>query len=122
MYELTIISDFSAAHRLMGYEGECENLHGHNWKVEVSVRVKELDNIGLAIDFKTLKFELEKVVEKLDHKYLNEIPPFDRENPSSENIARFIFNELAKSLNSSSIMVSKVKVWESERAAAAYYE
>jgi len=98
MYELTILSDFAAAHNLRGYEGECENLHGHNWKVEVMVTSKELNKIGLAVDFRVLKKMLEGILEKLDHKYLNEILPFDKENPSSENIARYIFNQFKKRL------------------------
>lgn len=122
MYELTIQTYFSAAHNLRGYEGECEKLHGHNWKAEVYIQAKNLDNIGLAIDFKTLKKETEKIIKNLDHKYLNEIPPFDKENPSSENIARIIFEKLSNALNNENIKISKVTVWESEMAAAAYYE
>ncbi|MBI5286956.1 MAG: 6-carboxytetrahydropterin synthase QueD [Deltaproteobacteria bacterium] len=125
MYELTVISGFSAAHSLRGYEGECERLHGHNWRVEVTVVADRLDDIGLAIDFKVLKAELEKVLEGLDHHCLNDIPPFDTENPSSESIARFIFLKLSNALSSpgiGGIRVKKVKVWESEIAAAAYLE
>lgn len=133
MYELTIISDFAAAHNLRQYEGECEKLHGHNWKVEVTVRSKGLNKIGLAVDFKVLKRTLEEILGKLDHKYLNEIPPFDKENPSSENLARYIYQELEKALlipphpplpkeGMGGLKVAKVKVWESESAAATYYE
>ena len=105
MYELTILSDFAAAHNLRGYEGECENLHGHNWKVEVMVTSKELNKIGLAVDFRVLKKMLEGILEKLDHKYLNEILPFDKENPSSENIARYIFNQFKKGIKGKGIKV-----------------
>ncbi|MBI5875035.1 MAG: 6-carboxytetrahydropterin synthase QueD [Deltaproteobacteria bacterium] len=122
MYELTIISDFAAAHNLRGYEGECENLHGHNWKVEVTVAGKGLNKIGLAKDFKVLKRILEGILEELDHKYLNEIPPFDKENPSSENIARHIFKQFQKGIKGKGVKAAKVKVWESDRAAATYYE
>ncbi len=122
MYELTIQSEFSAAHNLRDYEGECEKLHGHNWKVEVYLQAKELNSIGLAIDFKVLKKETEKILKNFDHRYLNELPPFDKENPSSENLARFIFAELSNTLNSENIKISKIRVWESEKAAAAYYE
>lgn len=133
MYELTIISDFAAAHNLRQYEGECENLHGHNWKVEVTVASKGLNKIGLAVDFKVLKKMLEDILEKLDHKYLNEISPFDKENPSSENLARYIYQEFEKALSNPPVppllkggkmglRVAKVKVWESESAYAAYYE
>jgi len=122
MYELTIIADFASAHNLRGYEGECENLHGHNWKVEVTVESKRLNKIGLAVDFKALKKILNNILEKLDHKYLNEIPPFDKENPSSENIARFIFKGFKKALKVKGMKVARVKVWESDNAAATYYE
>jgi len=122
MYELTILSDFAAAHNLRGYEGECENLHGHNWKVEVMVTSKELNKIGLAVDFRVLKKMLEGILEKLDHKYLNEILPFDKENPSSENIARYIFNQFKKGIKGKGIKVARVRVWESDNAAATYYE
>lgn len=122
MYELTILSGFAAAHNLRCYEGECEKLHGHNWKVETTVASKKLDSIGLAVDFKTLKRTLEDIMETMDHKYLNEIPPFDRENPSSENIAKYIFRQYKKALRVKGVNVAKVKVWESENAAATYYE
>lgn len=130
MYELTIISDFAAAHNLRFYEGECERLHGHNWKVEVTVASKGLNKIGLAVDFKALKKILTNILEQLDHKYLNEIPPFDKENPSSENIARYIYQEFEKALSNPPIpplqkgglKVARVKVWESDNAAATYYE
>lgn len=122
MYELTIISDFAAAHNLRGYEGECENLHGHNWKVEVTVANRGLNKIGLAVDFKVLKRILKDILENLDHKYLNEIPPFDKENPSSENLARYIFKQFKKAIKDKNIKVAKVKVWESDNAAATYYE
>jgi 6-pyruvoyltetrahydropterin/6-carboxytetrahydropterin synthase len=122
MYELTIISDFAAAHNLRFYEGECERLHGHNWKVEVTVAGRRLDRSGLAMDFKVLKKILENILERLDHKYLNEIMPFDRENPSSENIARYIFNQFKKEIKDKGIKVARVRVWESDNAAATYYE
>ena len=122
MYELTVISDFAAAHNLRFYEGECERLHGHNWKVEVAVASKKLNKIGLAVDFKILKRTLENIIERLDHKHLNEIPPFDKENPSSENIARYIFKQFQKEIKGKDIKTARVKVWESENAAAVYYE
>ncbi len=122
MYELTVISDFAAAHNLRFYEGECERLHGHNWKVEVTVASKKLNTIGLAVDFKILKRTLENIIERLDHKYLNEVPPFDKENPSSENIARYIFKQFQKEIKGKDIKAARVKVWESENAAAVYYE
>lgn len=122
MYELTVISDFAAAHNLRQYEGECENLHGHNWNIEVTVATKKLNKIGLGVDFKILKRTLENILKRLDHKYLNEIQPFDKENPSSENIARYIFKQLQKEIKDKNIKTARVKVWESENAAAVYYE
>jgi 6-pyruvoyltetrahydropterin/6-carboxytetrahydropterin synthase len=104
----------------MNYQGDCENLHGHNWKVEVTVTAKELNAAGLGIDFKVLKKETDRVLDKLDHKYLNELPPFVQESPSSENIARFLFEQLGQVLDDSNVSVKKVKVWESDRACASY--
>ncbi|MBI5586750.1 MAG: 6-carboxytetrahydropterin synthase QueD [Deltaproteobacteria bacterium] len=121
MYELIVETSFSAAHNLRGYNGACENLHGHNWKVEVRVISNELDRVGMVIDFKRLKGETNKIIEALDHKYLNEVPPFDRENATAENISRLIHTKLKESL-SPAIKVARVTVWESENAAAAYYE
>ena len=129
MYELKVVSEFAAAHKLRGYEGECEKLHGHNWRVEVVVVADSLDSVGLAVDFKDLKQWLNGILDRLDHRYLNELEPFQSENPSSENLARVIFCELqervvlyARESGGREIAVQKVTVWESERAAASYYE
>lgn len=120
MYHLTIHTYFAAAHNLINYQGDCENLHGHNWKVEVTVAARELDKAGLAIDFKILKGETRKLLETLDHKYLNELEPFRVESPSSENIARYLFFALGKILDSTNVTVEKVNVWESDYACASY--
>lgn len=120
MYRLTIQTHFSAAHNLMHYQGDCENLHGHNWKVEVTVAAKELDKAGLGIDFKILKKETKNILGMLDHKYLNELAPFEGVSPSSENISCFLFNELSNALNSDNVQVDKITVWESENACATY--
>ncbi len=122
MYELTVISSFSSAHNLRGYEGACENLHGHNWKVEVRVVSPGVDKLGMVMDFRKLKAETNKILDPLDHKYLNEVPPFDRENATAENLARFIYKELSGVLNAENLKVSGVKVWESENSAASYSE
>ncbi|OGP18865.1 MAG: 6-carboxytetrahydropterin synthase QueD [Deltaproteobacteria bacterium GWA2_55_10] len=122
MYELTITSCFSSAHNLRGYQGACENLHGHNWKIEVEISAEALDKVGMALDFKSLREKARAVIDRLDHKYLNEVPPFDVENATAENIARHIYGELKKTVNDGNIRVSRVRVWESENAAAAYYE
>ncbi len=89
---------FSSAHSLRGYQGNCEELHGHNWKVGVQIAAETLDNLGMVIDFKVLKQKLHQIIQRLDHKHLNDLPPFDALNPSSENIAFYIFQELKKSL------------------------
>src|SRR5512136_634361 len=95
MYRLTISSSFASAHNLINYQGDCENLHGHNWKVEVSVTAADLDKSGLGIDFKVLKAETNALLKTLDHKYLNDLEPFKNVSPSSENIARYLYYELA---------------------------
>jgi len=122
MFRLKICTSFASAHNLKNYQGECENLHGHNWKVEVSVTAKELDKSGLGIDFKILKAETNTLLKTLDHKYLNELQPFLDLSPSSENIARYLFQELSFRLNNDNIKVDCVTVCESDAACASYYE
>ena len=98
MFELTIIEEFEAAHRLPDYEGKCCRLHGHNWKVEAIVRGTELDELGMLVDFKAIKNALKGVLDRFDHRFLNELEPFAAGiNPTAENLARIIFEELAKS-------------------------
>lgn len=122
MYRLKVVTSFAAAHNLNNYQGECENLHGHNWRVEVSVTAKEVDKAGLCIDFKILKAETKELLGTLDHKYLNELKQFEGLSPSSENISRFIFHELGKKLNDGNVKVEMITVWESDFACASYYE
>lgn len=122
MFELKIEDHFAAAHNLRGYRGACEALHGHNWKVEVVVRTGKLNDIGLAIDFKDVKSALAQIIDEIDHKYLNDLKPFSVENPSSENIAKYIFTELAGKLAAFGVSVYKVTAWESEKACASYLE
>lgn len=113
---------FAAAHCLKHYQGDCENLHGHNWKVEVAVIARELDKAGLGIDFKILKAETKSFLKTLDHKYLNELAPFQDISPSSENIARYLYGELSRKFSNENIKVDMVTVWESDFAGASYYE
>ena len=122
MFRLKIITSFASAHNLINYQGDCENLHGHNWKVEVSVTVAELDQAGLGIDFKVLKAETNDLLKTLDHKYLNELPPFTTVSPSSENIARHLYYELGKRLGTQNVKIDSITVWESDFASACYYE
>ncbi len=122
MYRLKVCTSFAAAHCLINYQGDCENLHGHNWKVEVAVTANNLDEAGLGIDFKFLKRETNELLKTLDHKYLNDLGPFREISPSSENLARYIFHELSLRLNSDNIKLEMVTVWESDFACASYYE
>jgi 6-pyruvoyltetrahydropterin/6-carboxytetrahydropterin synthase len=117
-FEIKIIRYFSAAHSLRGYKGKCEELHGHNWKVEVLVSSPKLNSLGMVLDFKELKDKLNKVLSLLDHRYLNEIDFFKKFNPTSENIARYIFENLKK--NKLNVKLEAVTVWESEDASATY--
>jgi 6-pyruvoyltetrahydropterin/6-carboxytetrahydropterin synthase len=116
-----IEAEFSSAHALRGYKGKCEHLHGHNWKIEVHVRGTRLNEIGLLVDFKELKAATKRVMEYLDHKILNELPPFDeRWNPSSENIARYILDEVGSQINNEFRIVYKVRAWETPTTVATY--
>ncbi|UCD84355.1 MAG: 6-carboxytetrahydropterin synthase QueD [Deltaproteobacteria bacterium] len=121
MYKLTIKTQFSAAHQLRGYRGKCENLHGHNWRVEVTIASEKLDDLGMVIDFKELKQRVGEILEELDHQFLNEHPPFQEVNPSSENIARHIFDRLCEGITEPHLQVDQVAVWESDTAGAVYY-
>jgi 6-pyruvoyltetrahydropterin/6-carboxytetrahydropterin synthase len=121
-YTLKVVSDFAAAHSLRGYPGDCRKLHGHNWKVEVEVQASELDELGMAIDFKTVKQVTKKVTDELDHGYLNDIPPFDSINPTAENIAAHIYRRLGEEINEPRVQVHAVTIWETERACVRYTE
>ena len=122
MYEISVDEAFAAAHNLRDYHGKCEDLHGHNYKVRVVVEGPELDSTGLLFDFVHLKQVIQGVIQSLDHKYLNELAPFDRLNPSAENIARHIYDETAKHLleTPNAARVSGVTIWETDTSAATY--
>jgi 6-pyruvoyltetrahydropterin/6-carboxytetrahydropterin synthase len=122
VYEIYVKTHFSAAHCLDGYPGDCARLHGHNWIVEVYVQCKELNEIGIGIDFRDIKTAVKDVMAGLDHFNLNDLPAFQNINPSSENIAKFLYREIGKKLNSDVISVSKVKVSETPGAGAFYWE
>jgi 6-pyruvoyltetrahydropterin/6-carboxytetrahydropterin synthase len=122
MYELSVEVGFAAAHQLRGYKGKCENLHGHNWRVQVSVTAERLNEIDIAIDFHDLRKLAAEIVAPLDHAFLNEVFPFTEKNPSSENIAKWIFDSLRKKINNGNLRMAAVTVWESETASASYYE
>jgi 6-pyruvoyltetrahydropterin/6-carboxytetrahydropterin synthase len=122
MYEVSVDETFAAGHALRGYKGKCENLHGHNYKVRVTLAGKELDSVGLLCDFVHLKQVIQRVVRSLDHKFLNEFPPFDVLNPSAENIAKYIYDQTAKQLRQSSngVGITSITVWETDLTAATY--
>lgn len=120
MYELKIVTHFAAAHQLTMVGEKCENLHGHNWKIEVYVTGKELDEAGVLMDFGIIKKHVAEVMSLLDHKYLNDLEFFKSNQPSSENIAALIARELQKRIDNSAVSVGRVAAWESENACATY--
>lgn len=120
-FEIMIERNFSSAHQLRGYKGKCENLHGHNYKVEIFARGRELDNIGLLIDFGDLKHAADEIVNYLDHRNINELPPFDEElNPSAENLARYFLERIGDSVGDERVQVYKVRVYETPTSVATY--
>ncbi len=121
-YTMRVVTDFAAAHALRGYEGPCARLHGHNWKVEVEVEASALDEVGMGLDFKVIKDATRAVTDRLDHRNLNELAPFDELNPTAENIAAHLYRELARRLDDERVRVRAVTVWETERASVRYSE
>jgi 6-pyruvoyltetrahydropterin/6-carboxytetrahydropterin synthase len=122
MYEVKIVTQFAAAHRLENFNGKCESLHGHNWKVEVFLAGKDLNGTGLLMDFGLVKALTKEVLEEIDHKYLNELAAFQDRNPSSENLACYLFERLGAIFNRDGVKVSRVNVWESDTSCASYYQ
>jgi len=122
MYKIKIITSFSAAHFLRNYKGKCENLHGHNWKVEVCLISASLNQSGMVMDFSKLKIITNKVLADLDHKTLNNLAPFKRSNPSSEEIAKYLFIKLRQKISAKKCNLYEVRVWETDNACASYRE
>jgi 6-pyruvoyltetrahydropterin/6-carboxytetrahydropterin synthase len=125
MYEVTVEAGFSSGHYLRNYHGKCENPHGHNYKVRVTLHGKELDPSGLLLDFKLLKQVLRPVIERIDHQMLNDIEPFIQLNPSAENIARFFYdqtNEQLSDMTGGRVRVKDCTIWETDTTTATYYE
>jgi 6-pyruvoyltetrahydropterin/6-carboxytetrahydropterin synthase len=122
MYEVKIVTQFAAAHRLENFNGKCESLHGHNWKVEVFLGGKDLDGAGLLMDFGVVKARTKEVLEEIDHKYLNELAAFQDRNPSSENLACYLYERLGAIFNGDRVKVRRVNVWESDNSCASYYQ
>jgi len=122
MYELKIVTRFAAAHQLRMVASKCENLHGHNWKIEVCVHGKTLDQSGVVMDFGVIKAHVREIIQRLDHCFLNELEWFGGQRPpSSENIARFIAEQLAEQLADAPVQVASVSAWESDDACATYF-
>ena len=122
MYEVKIVTQFAAAHRLENFKGKCEGLHGHNWKVEVFLVGNKLDKTGLLMDFGVVKARTKQVLEELDHKYLNELAAFQDRNPSSENLACYLYERLGAIFNGDGVKIHRVNVWESDNSCASYYQ
>lgn len=126
MFEVSVETDFAAGHALRGYRGKCENVHGHNYKVRVTLEGAELDSIGLLCDFVEVKRLIHAIMERLDHRFLNDVPPFDALNPSAENIARYFYQEIVRGLRetppAAPVRLAEVKIWESDTTTATYRE
>ncbi len=122
MYKLTVQLEFSAAHHLRDYLGKCSRLHGHNYRVEVTISATEVDDSGMLIDFGRLKQISEQVVDELDHSLLNEHPFFQQNNPTAENIARYLYTQVAEALTDTEVSLTAVRVWESATSSATYRE
>ena len=120
-FELSIETHFSAAHSLRDYPGDCARLHGHNWHVKLYVECTELDELGLGIDYKVLKSELKSALEPWDHYNLNDVPPFDRINPSSENVAAELYKKMSSRLDNERVRVSRIEICETCTAMVTYW-
>ncbi len=121
MFEVTVEETFAAGHALRNYHGKCENLHGHNYRVRVTLQGAELDSIGLLVDFVQVKKLMQTVVDRLDHQFLNELPPFDEQNPSAENIARYFYDEISGGLSGDGrVTLRQIKIWETDTTSATY--
>jgi 6-pyruvoyltetrahydropterin/6-carboxytetrahydropterin synthase len=121
MFEVTIEETFAAGHALRHYRGKCENVHGHNYRCQVTVEGEQLDSIGLLVDFVELKRAVHSVLDRLDHQWLNDYPPFNEINPSAENIAKYIYDEVLQGLGSKDgLRLAAVKLWETDTASAIY--
>jgi 6-pyruvoyltetrahydropterin/6-carboxytetrahydropterin synthase len=120
MFEISVEYTFAAGHALRNYKGKCEHVHGHNYKVRVTVAGDKLNAAGLLMDFVDLRVEIKRLVEKLDHRFLNEIPPFDQLNPSAENLAKYICDEIEPQARNQGLRVHGVTVWETDTTSATY--
>ena len=119
MFEVSVEQTFAAGHALRGYRGKCENVHGHNYRVQLTLLGSELDNIGLLVDFVEVKRLIHSVVDRLDHRFINDLDPFDKINPSAENIAKYFYDEITSQLPSP-VRLGQVKIWETDITSATY--
>ena len=122
MYTLTTMVEFSSAHTLVGHSGPCKKMHGHNWRVEVEITGEKLDKIGMVVDFKEIRKATNLVVDELDHEFLNNLEPFSEDNPTAENIARYIFTKLSEEFSNKNVKVNSIKLWETDKSAVSYTE
>ena len=122
MFRLIVKKEFSSAHILHGHPGNCKRMHGHNWLVEAEVQGDNTNEIGMVIDFKDIKNNLKEIISSLDHQFLNDLEPFINENPTAENISKYIYKELSNNINTDNIKVSKIKLWETSNSAVTYTE
>ena len=122
MYTLTTMVEFSSAHTLVGHSGPCKKMHGHNWRVEVEITGEKLDKIGMVVDFKEIRKATNLVVDVLDHEFLNNLEPFSEDNPTAENIARYIFTKLSEEFSNKNVKVNSIKLWETDKSAVSYKE
>ena len=122
MYTLTTMVEFSSAHTLVGHSGPCKKMHGHNWKVEIEITGEKLDKIGMVVDFKEIRKATNLVVDELDHEFLNNLEPFSEDNPTAENIARYIFTKLSEEFSNKNVKVNSIKLWETDKSAVSYKE
>lgn len=125
MFEVNVEDTFASGHYLRGYRGKCEKPHGHNYKIRITLAGESLDNIGLLFDFRELKVVMNEVIDRVDHQMLNEVAPFDKLNPSAENMAKWFYDEMKKGINAKSdgrVRVIRVKLWETDTTTATYFE
>ncbi len=122
MYEVCVTREFCSAHFLRDYQGKCANIHGHNWKIELAFQAEKLNDDGLLVDFFDIGSALDKVIEIIDHKNINDIPPFDQINPTSENLSRWFFDQIKQVMPDAASSLYRVKIWETPDAYASYME
>jgi 6-pyruvoyltetrahydropterin/6-carboxytetrahydropterin synthase len=125
MFEVSVEDSFAAGHALRGYRGKCENPHGHNYKVRITLSGEQLDSVGLLYDFKDLKQAMNHIIDRLDHQMLNDIEPFRQLNPSAENMAKYFYDEANRHLcqaTNGRVKVKQVKIWETDTTTATYFE